>query len=140
MKRFIRPDIENEIISRITDAMQRQGRKEDLIIFNGFYPGGQRMTSYEQFLLFKDATTIIGPHGSGISGNLLWTNPKPRDCDDRVKVLEFIGGRDTISEASPDDVNATVHSHWLWMRGWPLDYHHIMYAPNSTREELIIDL
>jgi len=138
LERYIRPDIEEGILTRMKDAMVRYGRTEELVIFNGLHPGGQSMTAREQFLIFKDATTIIGPHGSGLSGNLLWTNPMPRDCDDRVHVLEFINDFDTSHEASPTTVG--LENHWVWMVGWPLDYHHMFYEKESKRNALVIDL
>jgi len=135
--RLIRPDIEQEMLTRIQDAMQRHGRTEELVVFNGLLHGEQSMTPYEQFLLFRDATTIIGPHGSGLSGNLLWTNPMPRDCADRVHVLEFINDLETAKEASP---SSAIENHWVWIAGWPLDYHHMFYSKESKRDALVIDV
>ena len=140
LSRVIRPDVENQMLLMIQNALKRYGRKEELVIFNGLHPNGTRMSAEDQFLLFKDATTVIGPHGSGMSGNLLWTNPFPRNCEDRIKVLEIFGGGDTANETSPNGAMASIITHWNFMRGWPFDYHHMMYAPGSTHNATLVDL
>ena len=138
--RLVRPDVESQMLRMIKEALTKHRRREELVIFNGLYTNGTRMSAEDQFLLFKDATAVIGPHGSGMSGNLLWTNPFPRNCADRVKVLEFFGGNDTATDTSPNVVAATIVTHWYWMRGWPFDYHHIMYAQGSKRDALLLHL
>mmetsp|Transcript_624 Transcript_624/g.982 ORF Transcript_624/g.982 Transcript_624/m.982 type:complete len:459 (-) Transcript_624:249-1625(-) len=138
--RHVRQDIEDELLIRIHQAMKKHGRKEELVIFNGLRNRtGDSLTAKDQFQIFKDATTIIGPHGSGMSGNLLWTNPNPESCDKRVKVLEFIGDKNTAKETSPNRREPYI-SHWPWMRGWPFEWHHMLYEQTSKRKSLVINL
>mmetsp|Transcript_30610 Transcript_30610/g.45296 ORF Transcript_30610/g.45296 Transcript_30610/m.45296 type:complete len:505 (+) Transcript_30610:98-1612(+) len=144
-QRYMRPDIEEQLFQKIKEGLKKFHRTEELVTFNGLVKDDdndgelRRMTVEEQFELFKDATTIIGPHGSGLSGNLLWTNPSPKSCADRVKVLEFIGDTKTSKNTSPMG-NGEYISHWEYLRGWPFDYHHILYEPESTQTGLVVNL
>jgi hypothetical protein len=137
-QRFMKPDIERQILSMMLQKMKDYGRTEELVIFNGL-DGTRRLTPEEQFQIFRHATAVIGPHGSGLSGNLLWTNPMPRDCSDRLHVVEFIGDAETSRGTSPMG-NGEYISHWEFVRGWPFDYHHILYEPESTQIELVINM
>jgi hypothetical protein len=92
--RIIDISLEKEIIEYIRAAMQRHGKKEDLVVFNGQFEG-RTMPIERQFALFRSASTIIGPHGTGIGGNFVWTNPFSRTCEERTQLLEFITGQES---------------------------------------------
>jgi len=158
--RYIKRATEREVINTIREKMNQYNRKEKLVIFNGMVDieeeniynnneeddedeSGRKkkrrsMTVQEQYNLFSRASAIIGPHGSGMSGNMLWTSPTPNSCNERVKVIEFIGDQKTVLQTSPNPHESYVN-HWMWLRGWPFEYHHILYEPDSIREALVID-
>jgi hypothetical protein len=97
------------------------------------------MTTEERYQLFKNVTVIIGPRGSGLSGNMFWTNPMPSDCEHRVKTLEFIGDCSTAEEMVTGRGQPYV-THCPWVRGWPFDYHHMSFQSESRKDTLIIDI
>jgi hypothetical protein len=76
--------------------MKKHNRSEELVIFDG-QENGKTMSIAKQFQIFRSASTVIGPHGSGFGGNFAWTNPFPTNCEERVKLLEFIPGQDSAS-------------------------------------------
>jgi hypothetical protein len=103
--------------------------------------------------VFRAANVIIGPHGSGLGGNLVWTNPFASSCKERTQLLEFIPGQEsaqvqslyvTYVSITTDDCHMIMfsthhdrlptpltHFHLNWFRQfpnyrkWPLDYHSI---------------
>jgi capsular polysaccharide biosynthesis protein len=126
---------EQELLRRIQKAMSKYKRPEKLVIFSGNNPDGTKMTSKEQLDLFRSAATIIGPHGTGLGGNLLWADPAPKDCASRVHVLEFITSDETSAE-----VQQAWISHYRVYRGLPLDFHVLFYDTKSTNAATYIDL
>jgi hypothetical protein len=125
---------EQDVLAMIHSAMKRYGRKEKLVIFSGTNDQGERLSYPEQMSIFRRATTIIGPHGSGLA-NVIWTDPFPTGCDKRVQMLEFIPGRRSAQVQSP------IYNGYYWvMRGMPVDWHQLLYASNSTAETTFIRL
>jgi hypothetical protein len=92
--RVIHPDLDKQIIEHIKAKMEQYGKKEDFVIFNGQYKG-KTMPIEMQYAVFRSASTIIGPHGSGLGGNFVWTNPFARTCEERTQLLEFIPGQES---------------------------------------------
>jgi hypothetical protein len=126
---------EQDVLATIHSAMERYGRKEKLVIFSGSNDQGERLSYAEQMNIFRRASTIIGPHGSGLA-NVIWTNPLPKGCDQRVQMLEFIAGSDAPQVQPP-----TLYNGYYWvMRGMPVDWHQLLYASNSTSETTFIHL
>lgn len=85
---------EKEVIAHIKAAIKKYGRNEELVIFTG-QKDGKTMPVVNQYAIFRTASTIIGPHGSGLGGNFVWTNPFPTTCEERTQLLEFIPGQDS---------------------------------------------
>ena len=111
-----------------------QHNKEDLelVTFDGLDPAtNETMSLQEQFDLFQK---IIGPHGTGLGGNLLWIDPSPKNCEDRTQLLEFA--------PSPDSghVHHVGASHYPFYRGLPINYHVTLYESRSTHERTFVDL
>jgi hypothetical protein len=94
--RVVEANHEKEILEHIRQAMKKHNRSEELVIFDG-QENGKTMSIAKQFQIFRSASTVIGPHGSGFGGNFAWTNPFPTNCEERVKLLEFIPGQDSAS-------------------------------------------
>ena len=124
---------EREVMRRIRAAMKKYGRKERFVEYSGDH-NGRRLTIDEQRQVFRRASTIIGPHGSGVGGNLIWTNPYAQTCNERVQLLEFV----------PDEESGQVQMpfahYWSQWRKWPIDYHTLLYLPQSTSEATFINL
>ena len=97
--RVIDPNQETKIIEHIQAAMVKYKRPEQFLIFSG-QTKRVRMDYMTQFMVFRAANVIIGPHGSGLGGNLLWTNPYASSCNDRTQLLEFIPGQDSAQVQS----------------------------------------
>ena len=124
---------EKKIMRAIQDAMKKYGRKEKFVHFTGNWEG-KTLSIFDQMIRFRRASTIIGPHGSGIGGNILWTNPFARTCEERVKYLEFMPDNDSAR------VQGAFAHYWSQWRKWPIDYHTIIYQPNSTADTTYISL
>eukprot|EP00540_Astrosyne_radiata_P003107 CAMPEP_0116837614 /NCGR_PEP_ID=MMETSP0418-20121206/8747_1 /TAXON_ID=1158023 /ORGANISM="Astrosyne radiata, Strain 13vi08-1A" /LENGTH=109 /DNA_ID=CAMNT_0004467509 /DNA_START=340 /DNA_END=666 /DNA_ORIENTATION=+ len=92
------------------------------------------MSVAEQFKIFRRAKTIIGPHGAGMLGNLLWVDPFPGSCSNRVQALEFIPGQESTQ------VQPLYHSMHMRWRNWPVDFHTILFSKDSTQETTKINL
>ena len=93
-RRVLDIDLEQQLISIITNAMQSRGQdKSDLILFNGKDENGNTMSIESQKNMFATADTVIGPHGSGLT-NIIWMNPR---CSTSTtpKVLEFASSKRT---------------------------------------------
>jgi len=70
--RTMDPDQQIKAIEIIKEKMAKYKPNEKLVIFNG-WNHNRSMSVEEQFHIFRQASTIIGPHGTGISGNIIWT-------------------------------------------------------------------
>jgi hypothetical protein len=125
---------EQRILTRIRQAMIRHGVKEELIVFNGQDTEGKTMSIKDQYDIFRAARTVIGPHGAGMLGNIMWTDPLPETCDSRVQVIEFVPGLNSTQ------VHPIYRSLFIRWRRWPLDFHVLLYTSNSTKESTFIDL
>lgn len=127
-----------DIISLIEGSMERHNRAERLIEFDGTTDdNGQKrsMTILEQFDLFRSATTLIGPHGTGMA-NMIWMDLESRD---RPKVVEFtVGPRNVGKFDDIIDPFAKTYTSKYW--GLPFDYNHMLFAPNSTNSRAFVDL
>mmetsp|Transcript_18581 Transcript_18581/g.21383 ORF Transcript_18581/g.21383 Transcript_18581/m.21383 type:complete len:454 (-) Transcript_18581:45-1406(-) len=137
--RVVELNHEREIIWRIEQAMVRHNRKEELYIFNGM-DYGKPMSILLQSHIFHKATTIIGPHGSGLA-NMIWLDldRAGSTCAQRPKVLEFIAGSDPALVKNGVTAGPFVGYHILF-RGLPIDFHNILYTSNSTSAATFINL
>ena len=126
---------EQDVLSRIESAMKHYNRKERLVVFDGTDANDEEMSLSDQYHLFRSANTIVGPHGTGLGGNLLWTNPSPKDCEDRVQLLEFI----TDGSEELKSVHGSYTTHYNGYRGLPINYHNLFYLRNSSQAETFID-
>ena len=133
--RVLDPEQQQIVVAKIQQAMiDYQRPEQELVIFSGMDAQGNTLAQQEQYALFRSAKTIIGPHGAGILGNLIWVDPVPPTCHDRVQLLEFIPGADSTQ------VQPMYHSlHMRWRR-WPVDFHAILYTRDSTPQVTRIDL
>eukprot|EP00551_Chaetoceros_affinis_P002134 CAMPEP_0203637584 /NCGR_PEP_ID=MMETSP0088-20131115/3874_1 /ASSEMBLY_ACC=CAM_ASM_001087 /TAXON_ID=426623 /ORGANISM="Chaetoceros affinis, Strain CCMP159" /LENGTH=458 /DNA_ID=CAMNT_0050492053 /DNA_START=123 /DNA_END=1499 /DNA_ORIENTATION=- len=132
--RVLEPQHEQDILALIRAAMEKYNRKEELVIFSGQDGAGNILPLEEQFDTFRRASTIIGPHGSGLANNI-WTYPFPTECNERVQMLEFMAGSDT-----PQVQHPPFNGYYWVMRGMPIDWHQVLYAANSTRYTTWINL
>ena len=94
--RVIEKSHERDIVEHIKEAMKRHGRKESFITYSGFDNDGNSLSVEDQFHLFRSATAVIGPHGSGLA-NMVWFDFKRAgsSCKKRPNVLEFVSGPDS---------------------------------------------
>lgn len=138
--RVVEANHERDIISMIKLAMVRHGRKERFHIFNGYDDKNEPMNIRDQFLLFRTATTIIGPHGSGLA-NMIWLDfdRAGLSCDKRPQVLEFVAGPDSEMVQHGPGRGKYLGYQFLF-RGLPIDYHNILYTDNSNNAITYIHL
>jgi len=125
--------LEKVLLEHIRLKLLQYNRTEEVVIFDG-KDNGETMSIENQFKLFRSASTIIGPHGTGLGGNYIWTNPFATSCDDRVQVLEFLPGKESAH------VQALHASYFMQYRKWPFEYHHILYNNASTPMVTQIDI
>ena len=131
--RVLDAEHEVELLQRIRAKMKQYNRPEKLVRFTGQWEGNT-MEVVNQFATFRTASTIIGPHGSGIGGNFVWTYPYATKCQERVQLLEFIPGPDS------DYVQSLYASYYVNWRKWPLDYNVLLYTNQSTHMKTFVDL
>jgi len=128
----LNPRMEERILQLIRKKMEQYKREEtDLVVFDELNEKGEPMSLEERYELFRSASVIIGPHGSGIGRNLLWTNPTISSCDDRVQILEFIPGLESSIE---NPLGKMYSSYFTQYRKWPFEYHTVLYTNTSTTE------
>ena len=123
--RVLDPQQELDVLAMIEGKLKQYGRDEEVVVFNGFNKDGTFMPIEQQYATFRFASSVIGPHGSGLA-NLLWTEPFPQSCSERVKVVEFIPGRDSAV------VQQEFRGYLDVMWGLPIEWHAVTYASNST--------
>lgn len=112
-----------EVMSAIRRMMSKHNRKEKLIEFSGV-----NYTMRSQYELFRCASVVIGPHGSGI-GNSMWT-PHSESCQDPVHVIEVTCGSrcPNVHTSCPYNRN-----YFCLTGGLPWGKYHLMVlSPNST--------
>ena len=132
--RKLDPQHEEDVITLIKTNMVKYHRSERLVVFTGNDKEGDLLPYTDQFNLFRRASTIIGPHGSGLA-NVVWSNPFPESCQDRVHILEFIAGTEA------EQLHGPKFNGYYWvLRGMPIDWHQITYASNSTQQQTFIQL
>ena len=142
--RIVEESHEADVIALIQTKMEENKRPEELIIFNG-QKDGETMKIRDQLELFRSASTVIGPHGSGLA-NVLWmdsntasasnANAKSTSCSDGPKVLEFLLGPDSAQVHPPCRECRGVpftrtYYHLFSTIPW-VSYNHLLYASNST--------
>jgi len=128
----LNPRMEERILQLIRKKMEQYKREEtDVVLFDELNDKGEPMSLEERYELFRSASVIIGPHGSGIGRNLLWTNPTISSCDDRVQILEFIPGLESSIE---NPLGKMYSSYFTRYRKWPFEYHTVLYTKTSTAE------
>ena len=114
------------------ECHEHYNRKECLVVFNGMDANGEAMSLSDKYHLFRRANTSVGGPRNG--GNLLWTNPSPKDnCKDRVQLLEFV--TDGSAELYP--VNGSYITHYNGYRGLPINYHNLLYLLNSSHPNMV---
>jgi len=132
--RVLDADHQKQILEAIRAAMDRHGLgDQELVIFNGQKGNGEPMSPDDQFQAFRRASTLIGPHGTGLS-NMVWTNPNPKTCETRTQLLEFVVGADVAQ------VQCIYGGYYRQFRSLPLDYHEIFYQIPSTSETTYINI
>jgi hypothetical protein len=125
---------QEQVMAIIRAAMDRHGLKDqEIVIFSGKDTNGDQVPIDEQFQIFRRASAVIGPHGSGIS-NMIWTNPNPKGCEARTKILEFVPGADVAQ------VHVLYAGYYRSFRALPLDYHELFYQIPSTDTHTFINL
>eukprot|EP00965_Chrysotila_dentata_P026540 879312-Pleurochrysis_carterae.AAC.2 len=147
--RFMVPEHEEAVLALIRSKMNSalKGVRTRLEIYNGHRRDGSSMPIAEQAALFKSASYVIGPHGSGMA-NVVWLpNAKPhlrpqlqtantrasglmQSCQQRPGVLEFTCGMRSLSVQTQCPFGKT---YWFFFAVvfWA-EYHHILFAPNSS--------
>ena len=130
--RFMDAQQEEQIIGRIEHAIQRYGRTEKLVVFNG------DLSFLDQIKLFHSASILIGPHGGGLANILLMAPAKRGTCETRPKVLEFVTSMDTPSVQGGISVGATYHTLFLTCP-W-VELHQVLFTPESTPQVTYINM
>jgi hypothetical protein len=127
-------DQEELILQEIQHMMQRFGRTEELVLFNG------QMGIADQIDLFRSASMVIGPHGGGLS-NIMWMLPGD-DCESRPQVLEFATSPETSTvHDNGDDVSKFDISFYTLMSMVPwVQWNQLFFTPPSTHAKTYIDL
>lgn len=123
-RRLVHPSLESELIDMIRAKMNQYGRNpDDLVIFSGKDSTGETLPIQEQFKIFSEADTAIGPHGSGLA-NIIWMDPR---CNAGIKVLEMAS-----SERTMHVQKGSIWGYWLLYGTLPwIDYHYVYYTENS---------
>jgi len=127
-KRVLDPTLEKIVLEHIRQKLIRHGRNEEIKIFTGEDENGNTLSMEDQFTIFRGASTIIGPHGSGISGNFAWTDPFPSNCEERTQLLEFVPSRENSG------IHALYADSFGEIRKWPLDFHALLYSNEYSDE------
>mmetsp|Transcript_4229 Transcript_4229/g.6525 ORF Transcript_4229/g.6525 Transcript_4229/m.6525 type:complete len:698 (-) Transcript_4229:105-2198(-) len=126
---------EQATLEHIRMKLRKYHKPEKIIIFTGLdETTNQTMSVEQQFNIFRDAHTFIGPHGSGLGGNYLWMDPFASSCEERTQLLEFMPGPETPG------VHALYAHYYGNIRKWPMDYHSLLYTGKSTYDKTFIDL
>ena len=127
---------EADILAGIKRALVRYNRPEQILIYNGMDSDGNAMPIKSQRSLFREASIIIGPHGSAMA-NIIWA--EEHNCSARPSVIEFICGIRS-SQVQPAGC-PWMRTYFYMYAGAPwIDYHHISFAANSTKDTTFINL
>ena len=156
--RVIESSHEANMLQIIKNAMHRHGKVEEFIVYGGTktdWTGKvMPMTFKEQYNLFHSAQTVIGAHG-GAFANIIWMGDflehsgNYEDHDEgyyKPQVLEFMIGPDSnqvqFEKKEKDKSNINFRKTYFFLYGsapW-IEYHHILYASNSTKYTTYINL
>ena len=148
--RVVEESHEADIIALIRAKMEENKRPEELVLFNG-QKDRKTMAIRDQFELFRNASTVIGPHGSGLA-NVLWMDPNTistsnitsTNCREGPKILEFLLGPDSAQVHPPcrecKGIPFTrTYYHLFSTIPW-VNYNHLLFASNSTAATTYIHL
>lgn len=126
-RRVLNLENENRAIDLIKQKMKEFNINGELKIFSGKDSNKNILPVRTQMDIFKNAHTVIGPHGSGLI-NFVWSNLN------KVKILEF------IPSIECGNVQRPFNGYHNVFHGLDLDYNHILYTDNSTMHETKIHL
>ena len=126
-RRVLNLENENQVINLIKQKMKEFNITGELKIFSGMDDNKNILPIRTQIEIFKNAHTVIGPHGSGLV-NFVWSDLN------KVKILEFVPSAECGSVQRPFNGYHNV------FHGLNLDYNHILYTDDSTIHETKIDL
>lgn len=121
-RRVLEKNNEKLVIKTIKELMLKHKIRGELVIFSGKDENNDSLSVSEQIKIFKNADTIIGPHGTGLI-NMLYANL------DKVKILEFIPSCESASVQRPFNGYHNV------LHGLEMNYNHILYTDDSTINE-----
>lgn len=126
-RRVLNLENENQVKNLIKQKMKEFNINGELKIFSGMDDNKNILPIRTQIDIFKNAHTVIGPHGSGLV-NFVWSDLN------KVKILEFVPSVECSSVQRPFNGYHNV------FHGLNLDYNHILYTDDSTKYETKIDL
>eukprot|EP00566_Odontella_aurita_P012413 CAMPEP_0113554284 /NCGR_PEP_ID=MMETSP0015_2-20120614/16065_1 /TAXON_ID=2838 /ORGANISM="Odontella" /LENGTH=487 /DNA_ID=CAMNT_0000455411 /DNA_START=164 /DNA_END=1627 /DNA_ORIENTATION=- /assembly_acc=CAM_ASM_000160 len=133
-QRVVEEQHERDIIDLVHRYMAKYGFKGELVFFTGHnQETGELLSMEEQMSIYRKAKYIIGPHGSGLA-NVVWTDPVPPTCEDRVKILEFIPAKDSES------VQFLFNGYYWVLGGMPVNWSQVTYAGNSTKQTTFVHI
>ena len=127
--RVLHEKCRSEVLQLIKKKMCEHNVPGELILFCGTIDG-EHVPFDEQFNIFRNAHTIIGPHGTGLA-NMMWS-----DFNKPVKVLEFIPGPHGYSS----QVQAPFNDYWHILSGLPIEWHSVIYERESTHLETYLNI
>lgn len=124
---------EKEIISLLKSYAS--DKNLDFTIFNGL-KNGKTMPFIEQIKLFREASVVVGPHGSGLA-NTVWMDPH-NNC----RVCEFCSGPNHIIHGSKENSGYVKNYNFLYggILGEFIDYNLIPFTSSSSPKNTSIDL
>lgn len=126
-RRVLNSENEKQVINLIKQKMKEFNITGELKIFSGMDDNKNILPIRTQIEIFKNAHTVIGPHGSGLV-NFVWSDLN------KVKILEF------IPSVECGNVQRPFNGYHNVFHGLDLDYNHILYTDDSTIHETKIDL
>lgn len=131
-RRVVNLENEKELIASLKKFLIDNKIDGNLVIFSGKDEHGKTLSVEEQISIFRSAHTIIGPHGTGLA-NIMWCDFID---DSPIKLLEFCPGPVGYS----DQVQQEFNGYHAVLKGLPIDYHIILYKPESTPDQTFVDL
>lgn len=126
-RRVLNSENEKQAIHLIKQKMKEFNIDGQLQIFSGMDDNKNILPIRTQIEIFKNAHSVIGPHGSGLV-NFVWADL------DKVKILEF------VPSVECGRVQRPFNGYHNVFHGLDLNYNHILYTDDSTIHETKIDL
>lgn len=126
-RRVLNLENENQAINLIKHKMKEFSITGELKIFSGMDENKNILSIRTQLEIFKNAHTVIGPHGSGLV-NFVWSDLN------KVKILEFVPSVECGSVQRPFNGYHNV------FYGLNLDYNVLLYTDDSSQNETKIKL